>query len=749
MSRYLLDRVNLFQKEPTQCQSALAPGGHTVAELLHAGILLAEEWDELPADIRRRIVSSETTAELLHALGANHLLTPFQSEQIASGRTNELVIAQYRILDHLGHGGMGVVYRAEHRYLRKQVAIKVMTLASDHPSHLQRFYLEARAVARLQHPNLVSCLDAGRDERVSLSRSARDYYVMELVQGDDLARFVSANGPIPIHRAAGVFRQVSNALSEAHRHGLVHRDIKPSNIVITPDWHAKVLDFGLALHPRRQMTEPGTLLGTVGYMAPEQASDPSGVDARADLFSLGATMFLAVTGRPPFPESGSAVADLTRRLTSPPPRAITYNPAIPVELDELLARLMDPDPQKRYPSAAAVGAALVPLARFRDTQTEQTGERVEAKSKVLIVDDDATIRVMITGVLRDVCQCDEAENALVALDKIGRMSYDLIIVDHEMPGMTGSELIARVRGEDLAPQARVLLLSGALPLESLGGSLLEWADDFVRKPFRPSELRSRVRAILNRLTGTGQLTHQIHDTVRITNACLQRTPSSEPATPAPASTAASEQNSLLVAVSRMREEASLGSQGCHARLPKYIEILAGIASKRFPAYIRLTEAGFLARVRSAAILHDLGLVAVCSTVLNKPARLDAIDWVSVQTHTTVWADVLQRTAIDFPDDTVFLTLAADIARHHHERWDGTGYPDGLAGDRIPISARLVAVATVYDALRCRRPYRPALTHARATRVIVCESEGHFDPQLIACFAEVADQFEQVFTSTPR
>src|SRR5204863_10014314 len=137
--------------------------------------------------------------------------------------------------------------------------------------------------------------------------------------------------PRNAHRACDLFKQAADALADADRHGLVHRDIKPSNLLVTPDWQAKVLDFGLARLPNGNLTEAGTLLGTVGYMAPEQARDPHGVDARADLWGPGATMYWALTGREPYPESGNPVRDLHRRFSTSPDPVRTVRPEVPQE----------------------------------------------------------------------------------------------------------------------------------------------------------------------------------------------------------------------------------------------------------------------------------------------------------------------------------------------------------------------------------------------------------------------------------
>ncbi|MBY0461375.1 MAG: serine/threonine protein kinase [Gemmataceae bacterium] len=237
-------------------------------ELLDRGIVLAEEWAELSADAQARMLALTDPDAALSALAGRHLLTPFQADMIRHGRRDELVIASYRLLEPLGRGGMGEVYQAEHRYLRRAVAIKI--LSGRHAGNTRltdRFLWEARAVARLRHPNIVSCLDAGREPPSTPGGPARDYLVMDLVLGADLEATVTERGVLPVNRAAGVFRQVADALAEAHRVGIVHRDVKPSNIMVTPDWHARVLDFGLAHQADRDVTEPGTVLGTIGYMA--------------------------------------------------------------------------------------------------------------------------------------------------------------------------------------------------------------------------------------------------------------------------------------------------------------------------------------------------------------------------------------------------------------------------------------------------------------------------------------------------
>ena len=718
----------------------VSPAYSLLTWLLDSQVVLPEEWDEVPAPERDDLAQASGVDKLLARLSHRHLLTPFQADAVRDGNAGDLVLGHYRLLDVLGQGGMGTVYRAEHLQLRRQVALKVMARAVEGNQRLlNRFYAEARAVARLQHPNIVTCFDAGRVMRSGPGGAARDYFVMEFIPGQDLYAHVREKGPLSPHRACDLFRQVADALAEAHRHGLVHRDLKPANVLVTPDWQAKVLDFGLARLPNRNVTEAGTLLGTVGYMAPEQARDPHAVDARADLWSLGATLYWALTGREPYPETGNPVRDLHKRFSTTPDPVRQVRPEVPTEVSDLVARLMESEPDQRFASARTCSSALAGFALWLPSVTipAEAVRKPGTKERVLVVDDEPSLRRWMTVLLKGQYEVREAEDAEGALADLAKNPPDVVVADVNLPGLSGTELVEKVRQAIPDPdKVKILLVSGALPTEALGGLAVSGADDFLSKPFSSSDFLSRVRSLLLRRgsrTGSSSAT----GTIRLSGALGQPpergTPAAKPGTSGEA---------LSYTVSRLLVETNLVSEGQWSRVTKYVRALCGAAPET-GEYARLKDPAYLDLLAAVAPIYDIGLLAVPRNVLMKPDKLDQDERCVVQTHTTAGAEVLLTVAGKFGADVPSLGLAAEVARGHHERWDGSGYPDLLGGTEIPLSARVVAVAAVYEALRSRRPHRPPLSHARAVKMITTECPGQFDPAILAAFAAAAPRFDQI------
>lgn len=273
-------------------------------------------------------------------------------------------IGGYAILSRLGRGGMGNVYLAQHQQLGKQVALKVLpTLLANNSDALARFQREMRAVGKLDHPTIVRATDAGQSD-------GHHFLVMERVDGLDVSQIARYCGPLSAADAAEIARQAALGLSYAHAQGVVHRDIKPSNLMLGTDGNIKILDFGLAQislweEGAAEITTVGQLMGTLDYMAPEQAERQGAVDYRADLYSLGATLFRLLTGRAPLAASPHLTPLEKLRLLNEfsPPKIQTLRNDLPESLCKIVADLLEHTPGKRPASAAHVAERLAPLAK--------------------------------------------------------------------------------------------------------------------------------------------------------------------------------------------------------------------------------------------------------------------------------------------------------------------------------------------------------------------------------------------------
>jgi eukaryotic-like serine/threonine-protein kinase len=263
-----------------------------------------------------------------------------------------LVADRYEIQELLGTGGMASVYRAHDTLLERSVALKVLhEHFSRDPNYVERFRREARAIARVSHPNIVTVIDRGSFED-------REFIVFEHVPGETLKEILERQGPLPVAEALAVAHQVARALAFAHEHGVVHRDVKPHNVLVDGDGGAKVTDFGLArsLDLERDITQTGTVLGTCDYISPEQASGQP-VDERSDQYSLGVLLFELLTGEVPFPAETYMAAAL-RHVRDPVPSARESRPDVPPSVDELVRRTMAKRAEDRFPTTAALVAAL-------------------------------------------------------------------------------------------------------------------------------------------------------------------------------------------------------------------------------------------------------------------------------------------------------------------------------------------------------------------------------------------------------
>ncbi len=287
-------------------------------------------WDQAMADV----------------LVERGILTRFQATQMLAGR-RKLTLGQYRILDVLGQGGMGQVFRAEHAMMGREVAVKVLPRAKSTPDTEAAFRREIRMLGRLDHPNLVRALDAGHDGKVY-------YLVTELVDGVDLRKQVLKYGTLDEVAAAAVVSQVARGLAYAHAEGLVHRDVKPGNILVTPAGRAKLLDVGLAGSVlESESTRLGRVVGTMDYMAPEQIRSPDTVGPAADVYGLGCTLYFVLAGQVPFP-GGTRQDKARRQLTEAPAPIQKFAPGVSDAFCRVVEAMMDKDPVQRIGTADAV-----------------------------------------------------------------------------------------------------------------------------------------------------------------------------------------------------------------------------------------------------------------------------------------------------------------------------------------------------------------------------------------------------------
>ena len=290
-------------------------------------------------------------------------LTPFQLGRIRDGQGGDLILGNYVLLDQLGEGGMGQVYKARHRRMGRVVALKVIARSQlADPESVRRFQREIEAAAQLEHPNVVRAYDADQAGDVH-------FFVMEYVEGIDLGKLVRQRGPLPIEEGCAYIRQAALGLQHAYERGLVHRDIKPSNLLLsTREGVVKILDLGLARWERSgegaaeppTLTRDGAMMGTPDFIAPEQARDAHSADVRSDLYSLGCTFYYLLTAKVPFPADSLAQKIYKQQFGAPVP-LVGVRPDIPPSVASVVYRLMAKEPSARYQTPAEVIADLPPL----------------------------------------------------------------------------------------------------------------------------------------------------------------------------------------------------------------------------------------------------------------------------------------------------------------------------------------------------------------------------------------------------
>lgn len=316
----------------------------------------AEHDDRLPAD-------TQLVADYLVQAG---LLTDWHCSKLFDRKYKGFFLGKYKLLGHIGTGGMSSVYLAEHLLLRRQRAIKVLPKSRvGDSSYLGRFHREAQATASLEHPNVVRAYDVDNE-------GDTHYLVMEYVKGRDLQNIVTEQGGLSYEKAADYIAQAARGLAYAHREGLIHRDVKPANLLVDEEGVVKILDLGLALisedeNPSLTLLHNENVLGTADYLAPEQAINSHEVDRRSDIYGLGCTFYYTLTGHAPF-NDGTLTQRIARHQSQMPPDIRDDRPDCPRDLVAVCVKMIQKNPDDRYQSCDEVAAALESwLASQRDT----------------------------------------------------------------------------------------------------------------------------------------------------------------------------------------------------------------------------------------------------------------------------------------------------------------------------------------------------------------------------------------------
>src|SRR5579872_2973358 len=375
-----------------------------VKHLEESGILASDTL----ADFLPPKSDPKDAEELARELVRQKKLTKFQAEELWRGKGKSLVLGNYTILDKIGAGGMGQVFKAEHRRMHRIVAVKMLpTAMMKDASVVARFEREVTAAAKLNHPNIVTAFDADNAHGVPL-------LVMEFVEGSDLAALTKKNGPLAVGKAVDFVLQAARGLEAAHAEGIVHRDIKPANLLLDKKGTVKILDMGLArihgdVSKQAELTHTGTVMGTVDFMAPEQALSTKTADARADIYSLGCTLYYLLTAKATY-DGDSVMAKLLAHRDQAIPSIRASQVEVPDAVEAVFSRMVAKKIEDRYQTMTAVIADLESLAKG-----ESPSDRTQPFASPLA-------DLGLTNVLHDISQA-ESQQVLRKKTKPARTAF--------------------------------------------------------------------------------------------------------------------------------------------------------------------------------------------------------------------------------------------------------------------------------------------------------------------------------------
>lgn len=352
--------------------------------------------------------------------------------------------------------------------------------------------------------------------------------------------------------------------------------------------------------------------------------------------------------------------------------------------------------------------------------------------RILIVDDVSINRMVLTDILEENYEIEEANSGKHALEILSERyrEFSLVLLDLIMPDISGFDVLEYMNNQGWLDQLPVIVISGENSQEAEERSLDLRATDFIRKPFDESIVQRRVKNIVDLYIYRRSLEHKVQEQTKELHQQYQKLLEQ--------AERIKQNNERIIDVLGMVVEYRHSESGMHVqRVKKYTELLAREAMKDYPEY-GLTEEK-VQKIATASVLHDLGKIAIPDGILLKPGKLTADEFEYMKTHTTKGGEILSQIKGAWEDD--FGEMCYQICRHHHEKYDGRGYPDGLKGEDIPLPAQIVSIADVYDALISNRVYKKAFSLGKAYEMILAGECGMFSPRLMECFKKVREQFE--------
>ncbi|WP_254508193.1 protein kinase domain-containing protein [Anatilimnocola floriformis] len=489
--------------------------------LLKSGLVAEEALNSL-------LVSARSNSQsLTKLLIAQDLLTRFQVNLLSEGRGSELRIGNYDVLDRLGAGGMGTVFKARHRRMKRLVALKVLAgNLSQNPIFVKRFQREVETIASLGHPNVVMAYDADESD-------VGHFLVMELVNGRDLATCVADQGVFPVSLAVHCILQTARGLAYAHAQAIIHRDIKPHNLLLDAQGVVKVTDLGLArlnhgaTGPASgfDVTMAGGVIGTADYMPPEQAVDSTTIDHRADIYSLGCTLYFLLVGRPPF-SGPTMMSVLLKHRDGVIPSLSAERTEVPAELDGLFERMLAKEPDERMQSMSEVVSELETIARnlpeddidlgqgleitFGDSgseastvhtriseQTIESGTPSTSQASVLIVEPSRVQASIIKGYLHEQSHTvlGAATKGNDAIELVRKLRPKAVISALHLSDLDGLQLAEQIRAEFKGESPGFVLITSEGSEADSAALIALHRVQLLHKPFTPEQLSDAVKQV--------------------------------------------------------------------------------------------------------------------------------------------------------------------------------------------------------------------------------------------------------------